>query len=122
MEEMTTIEGVKDIHRMWALGDRLLLSTSTTTAMITLDPIEEVQLCSQLAESPILAASMIGELLVTVRENGVEIWSDVVNGNKVATWPASGVVTAAISSENVIVGTGSEVAVLKVSNDITHVG
>jgi DNA damage-binding protein 1 len=122
MEEITVIEGVVDVQRMWALGNRLLLSTSTNNAIITLDPVEEVQVCSQLAESRILAACMIGDLLVTVRENGVEIWSDVVKGNKIATWPATGVVTAAIYGENVVVGTGSEVAVLSVSKDITHAG
>lgn len=65
---------------------------------------------------------MMGDLLITVRENGVEVWSDVVNGNKIATWPASGVVAAAVHGENVAVATATEVSVLSVSNAISNLG
>lgn len=120
MEETVNIEGVVDVQKMWMLGERILLSTSSSTALITLDPVEETALCAQLASAPTLAAAMVGDLLITVREDGVEVWSDVVNGNKVVTWPASGVVAGAICGGNVVVAKADEVAVLTVSKDITH--
>jgi DNA damage-binding protein 1 len=119
---MISIEGVPDVRRMWALGSRILVSTSLSAALVSVDPIEEIQLCSDLASAPILAAAMTNDLLVTVREGGVECWTDVEKGIKAASWSATGIVAAAIHGQTVVVASADEVAILKVSNDVTHLG
>lgn len=112
------IEGVTDVQRMWTLGERILLSTTSSTAMITLEPAE-VELCAALASTSTIAAGMIGDKLVTVKEGGVDVWSDLASGSQ-ASWPASGVVTAAIGGGHVAVAVASQVVVL--TNGIKELG
>jgi DNA damage-binding protein 1 len=118
MEDTMVIEGITDVQRMWTLGERVLLSTSSSTAMVTLEPAE-VELCAELASTPTIAAGMIRDKLVTVKEAGVDVWSDIASGSQ-ASWPASGVVTAAFGGGHVAVAVASQVAVL--SDGIKELG
>lgn len=117
LEEIVKVDGITDVQRMWSLEGRILLSTSTSTSMITLDPAE-VPLCAQLASKPTLAAAVQGGL-VTVQDDAVTLWADVSSGAKEREWRGD-ISAASISGEHVAIVTPGRVVVL--STNLEQIG
>lgn len=107
----------------------LLVSTDVSTHLLTIDPaITDANICSQLNARPTLAAGLLpgGQLLATVCPDGVELWSDLVNGEKVGTWmvqPGQDIVAAQVEEGYIVVAKrGGEVAVLSTKqHQLEHV-
>jgi DNA damage-binding protein 1 len=105
------------------------VSTDVSTHLLTIDPeIEDASICSQLNARPTLAAGLLpgGQLLATVCPDGVELWSDLVNGEKVGAWmvqPGQDIVAAQVEEGYIIVAKrGGEVAVLSTKqHQLEHV-
>lgn len=87
---------------------RLLLSTSASSHLVEISPnVSVTELCSQIASGQILCAALLpgSSLLATVSAHGVEVWGDVVNGERVASWncPQGKEVVAADMADGVMV-------------------
>ncbi|OWZ42004.1 DNA damage-binding protein 1 [Cryptococcus neoformans C23] len=88
LEELVTIQGLHDVQKMWSLTDstavpRLLLSTSTSTVLLQLQPeISVIPIVDVIFKSETLAAGILpgAELLAQVTPRGLSLWSDLSVG------------------------------------------
>lgn len=109
-------------------SSNLLLSTeSSSHILITSPDVTLAPLCNQIESRATLAAGIVPdtEILATVSAGGLELWSDLTNGERVGSWTVSGeneVVAAAISGNFVAIGRkGAELAILELrGKEIEH--
>jgi hypothetical protein len=99
----------------------LLLSTATSTSLLSLSPeIDEVDLASNIASAPTLAAALLPgtKSIVHVTSTAITLWDDITTGKSAAIWQAPGEITSAqVDEDHVVVSTvGGDVHVLKASS------
>ncbi|WWC95424.1 hypothetical protein V866_002287 [Kwoniella sp. B9012] len=88
LEEVVNVEGIDSVERVWSLTDssgvsRLLLSTSSTTLLLQMNPeISLIETAEQVSSTPTIAAGIVpgADILVQVSTNGIALWSDVTTG------------------------------------------
>ncbi|OCF61827.1 hypothetical protein L486_01489 [Kwoniella mangroviensis CBS 10435] len=88
LEEVVNVEGIDGVERVWSLTDssgvsRLLLSTSSTTLLLQMDPeISLIETAEQVSSTPTIAAGIVpgADILVQVSRDGIALWSDVTSG------------------------------------------
>jgi hypothetical protein len=122
MEQVLNIDGIEGVQQMWSTPGKIIISTATDTSIIQLDPPQILDVCPEIEKSPLLAAGLAGETLITVTSESVTAWDDVVNGNKAAAWVPSGEITAAkVSGNHVAVSTKGKVTVLSFDGQFNNV-
>ncbi|KAK8849708.1 hypothetical protein IAR55_005043 [Kwoniella newhampshirensis] len=127
LEEVIKVDGVEGVERMWPIVDssgttRLLLSTSSSTLVLQIEPeIAVVDTAQHFASTPTLAAGMLpgGDVLIQVTPHSIEIWSDIASGMCTASAAVdkeSEIITAQVMGDLVIVGRrGGELLLLSAS-------
>ncbi|ORY34709.1 CPSF A subunit region-domain-containing protein [Naematelia encephala] len=84
LEEVISIEGLEDVTGLWAIN--LLLSTTTTTSILHLDPeISVAAVSPAIASTLTLAAGLVpdGDILVQVTPRNVSLWADLQAGTRI---------------------------------------
>lgn len=128
LEELVTIQGLHDVQKMWPLTDstaipRLLLSTSTSTILLQLQPeISAIPITDVIFNSETLAAGILpgAELLAQVTPRGLFLWSDLSVGQleaQVEVDKETEIVCAQVTADWAVVAKkGGSLVVFHVSN------
>ncbi|WVF68077.1 hypothetical protein IAT40_002840 [Kwoniella sp. CBS 6097] len=125
LEEVVNVEGVEGVERMWTLVDalgksRLLMSTTSTTLLVEVDPkIALVNTAQAISSSTTIAAGLLptADILVQVTPSSIALWSDVTLGLRTGSLEIDKeheIVAAQVSDELVIAAKrGGEVLLLE---------
>lgn len=120
LEDLLAVEGITGVERMWSLPARcvpletgsnnseptILLSFGSSTAILRLEPVGFVPAAEAVTSAPTLAAGLVGsgDVLAQVTPAGVFLWSDLVAGTTMASFPAGGneIVAASVKRDSII--------------------
>ncbi|WVW86882.1 hypothetical protein I302_108937 [Kwoniella bestiolae CBS 10118] len=88
LEEVVNVGGIEGIEKIFTLTDssgvsRLLLSTSSATLLLQVEPeISLIETAQQVSSPPTLAAGILpgADILVQVTPTSIALWSDVTSG------------------------------------------
>ncbi|KAL7425176.1 hypothetical protein Q5752_000864 [Cryptotrichosporon argae] len=126
LEDVVSIEGIEGVTRMFPVASsetgspRLLLSTTTATAVLSLHPdVSQQPLASSASSMPTLAAALVDGALLQATPGGVHLWADVEAGTSIASHAAvPELVAAQIAGSLVVVGArGGELAVFNATRN-----